>query len=121
MEGLKPEEREAWDSHLASQSQAGSRSIIEQIRLIRKARDNLADEQMIIQRRDGQMIIVRERINSVLRVMDSYMAIGKVAIQDSPAITALLWVGVRLGLQVSGNSTPPPTNYMHIINVPDIS
>ena len=107
MEGLKPEEREAWDSYPVSQSQAGPQSIIEQIRLIRKARDNLADEQTIIQRRGGQMI-VRERINSVLRVMDSYMAIGKVAIQDSPAITALLWVGVRLGLQVSGNSPPPP-------------
>ena len=101
MEGLKPEEREAWDSYPVSQSQASPQSIIEQIRLIRKARDNLADEQMIIQRRDGQMIIVRERINSILKVMDSYMAIGKVAIQHSPAVSALVWVGVRLVLDYS--------------------
>ena len=107
MEGLKPEEREAWDSYPVSQSQAGRKSIDEQMKLILGARDNLTDEQLIIQRSDGRVIIVREKINSVLKVMDKYMAIGNAAIQHSPRITALVWAGVRLGLQVSGNSTPP--------------
>ena len=110
VEGLTAEERKAWDSYYVSQSQAGCQSINEQIRLIHKARDNLTEEQTIIQRRDGRVIIVRKKINSVLKVMDKYMAIGNIAIQHSPTITALVWAGVRLGLQVSGNK--PPTNYL---------
>ena len=108
MEALEEEERKAWDSYPVSQSQASHKSIDEQMKLILGARDNLTDEQLIIQRSDGRVIIVREKINSVLKVMDKYMAIGNAAIQHSPRITALVWAGVRLGLQVSGNSTPPP-------------
>ena len=103
VEGLKEEERKAWDSYSVSQGQAGRWPIDKQIDLIREARDGLADKQMIIQRSDGQVIIVREKINSVLKVMDKYMAIGNIASQHSPRITALVWAGVRLGLQV-GNT-----------------
>ena len=121
MEALKDEERKAWDSYLVpqSQAQAGRQPIDEQIELIREERDNLTDKQMIIQRSDGRVIIVRERINSVLKVMDKYMAIGNIAIQHSPTITALVWAGVRLGLQVSGNN--PPTNCMYTADAPNIS
>ena len=73
---------------------------------------------MIIQRGDGQVIIVREKINSVLKVMDKYMAIGNIAIQHSPTITALVWAGVRLGLQVSRNN--PLTN-CSIADMPNTS
>ena len=108
IEALKEEERKAWGSYPASQTQAqaGRQSIDEQIELIREARDNLADKQMTIQRSDGRVIIVREKINSVLKVMDKYMAIGNIAIQHNPRITALVWAGVRLGLQVSENNSP---------------
>ena len=108
MEGLNSEERKAWDSYPVSQSPAGRQSIDEQVKLIREARDNLTDKQVIIQRSDGWVIIVREKINSVLKVMDKYMAIGNIAIQHSPTVTVLVWAGVRLGLQVSGNN--PPTS-----------
>ena len=108
MEGLKEEERKVWNSYAASQSQAGCRSIDEEIDLIREARDGLTDKQMIIQRSDGRVIIVREKINSVLKVMDKYMAIGNIAIQHSPTITSLVWAGVRLGLQVGGNDLHLP-------------
>ena len=106
MEGLNNEERKAWDSYPVSQSPAGRQSIDEQIKLIREARDNLTDKQVIIQRSDGRVIIVREKINSVLKVMGKYMAIGNIAIQHSPMVTVLVWAGVRLGLQVSGNNPP---------------
>ena len=120
VDGLKEEEREAWYSYHVSQSQAGPWSIDDQIKLICEARDNLTDKQMTIQRSDGRVIIVREKINSILKVMDKYMAIGNIAIQHSPAITALVWAGVRLGLQVSG-SNPPPNNCMHIVDTPELS
>ena len=120
VEGLDEEERKAWDSYSASQNQAqaGRRSMDEQVNLIREARDNLTAKRLTIQRSDGRVIIVREKINSVLKVMDKYMAIGDIAIQHSPRITALVWAGVRLGLQVGGNS--PPTN-CNTTNVPNIS
>ena len=108
MERLKEKERKAWDSYSVSRGQPGSQSIGEQIDLIREARDGLADNQMIIQRSDGRVIIVREKINSVLKVMDKYMTIGNTAIQHSPRITALVWAGVRLGLQVGGNNPHEP-------------
>ena len=106
VEALKDKERKAWDSYLTSQSQAqaGRPYIAEQIGLIREARDNLTDKQMVIQRSGGRVIIVREKINSVLKVMDKYVAVGNVAIQHSPKITALVWAGIRLGLQASENS-----------------
>ena len=108
VEGLKEEERKAWDSYSVSQSQAqaGRQDIDEQINIIREARDDLTDKQLTIQRSDGRVIIVREKINSVLKVMNKYMAIGDIAIQHSPRITALVWAGVRLGLQVGGNDSP---------------
>ena len=117
VEALKDKERKAWDSYLVSQSQAqaGRPYIVEQIELIREARDNLTDKQMVIQRSDGRVIIVREKINSVLKVMDKYVAIGNVAIQHSPKITALVWAGIRLGLQASENS--PPTHCVHITDI----
>ena len=114
MEGLKEDERKAWDSYSVSQSQAqaGCQYIDEQVKLVRGAKDNLTDKQLTIQRSDGRVIIVREKINSVLKVMDKYMAIGNIAIQHSPRITALVWAGVRLGLQVGGIS--PPTNCIQL-------
>ena len=115
---MKEEERKAWDSYTVSQSQAGCWSIDNEIKVIREERDNLTDKQMVIQRSDGRVIIVREKINSVLKVMDKYMAIGNIAIHHSPAITALVWAGVRLGLQVGNN---PPINYMFTADMPDIS
>ena len=110
MKGLTDEERKAWGSYHIFQTpaQAGRQYIDEQIELIQKERDNLTDKQMVIQRSGGRVIIVREKINSVLKVMDKYKAIGDIAIQHSPRITALVWAGVRLGLQVSGNI--PPAN-----------
>ena len=108
VEGLKKEERKAWDSYAVSQSQAGHRSIDEEIDLIREARDGLTEKQMIIQRSGGRVIIVREKINSVLKVMDKYKAIRNIAIQHSPTITSLVWAGVRLGLQVGGNDLRLP-------------
>ena len=103
VEGLKEEERKVWDSYVVSQSQAGCRSIDEEIDLIREARDGRAEKHIVIQRSGGRVITVREKINSVLKVMDKYKAIGNTAIQHSPRITALVWAGVRLGLQVGGN------------------
>ena len=121
VEGLKEEERKLWDSYSASQIQvpAGRQYIDEQISLIRETRDDLTDKQLTIQRSDGRVIIVREKINSVLKVMDKYMAIGDIAIQHSPRITALVWAGVRLGLQVGGNDSP--TNCTYKANMPNIS
>ena len=106
VEGLMEKEREIWHSYPTTQGQTSHQSIDEQIRLIREARDKLTDKQMTLRRRDGRVIIVREKINSVLKVMDKYMAIGNIAIQHSPSITALVWAGVRLGLQVSGSNPP---------------
>jgi uncharacterized protein YlzI (FlbEa/FlbD family) len=102
VEGLTEEERETWYSYPVAQSDTSRQPIDEQIRFIREARDNLTDKQMTIQRSDGRVIIVREKINSVLKTMDKYMAIGDIAIQHSPKITALVWAGVRFGLQVGG-------------------
>ena len=121
MEGLKKEERKAWDSYSVpqSQAQAGCQGIKEQISLIRKARDGLTNKQLTIQRSDGRVIIVREKINSVLKVMDKYMAIGDIAIQHNPTITALVWAGVRLGLQVGGFDSP--TNCAYTADMPNIS
>ena len=104
---MNSEERKAWDSYPVSQSPAGRQSIDEQVKLTREARD-LTGKQVIIQRSDGRVIIVREKINPVLKVMDKYMAIGNIAIQHCPTVTVLVWAGVRLGLQVSGNN--PPTS-----------
>ena len=121
VEGLNKEGRKAWDSYPVSQSQAqaGCQYIDEQVQLIRWARDNLTGKQLTIQRSDGRVIIVREKINSVLKVMDKYMAIGNIAIQHSPTITALVWAGVRLGLQVGGNDSP--TNCTYTANMANIS
>jgi hypothetical protein len=119
LQGLTKKEREAWNSYPDPQSQTGHQSIGEQMKLIREARDNLTDNQMTIQRSDGRVIIVREKINSVLKIMDKYMAIGNIAIQHSPTITALVWAGVRFGLQVGGVN--PPSKRMHTVDTPNTS
>jgi hypothetical protein len=41
-----------------------------------------------------------QRIEKILKIIDKYMIIVDVAIQQSPNITALVWAGVRLTVQV---------------------
>jgi hypothetical protein len=41
-----------------------------------------------------------QRIEKILKMIDKYMIIVDVAIQQSPDITALVWAGVRLTVQV---------------------
>jgi ribosomal protein S3 len=41
-----------------------------------------------------------QRIEKILKIVEKYMTIVDVAIQQSPDITALVWAGVRLTIQV---------------------
>jgi ribosomal protein S3 len=41
-----------------------------------------------------------QRIERILKIIEKYMTIVDVAIQQSPDITALVWAGVRLTIQV---------------------
>ena len=48
----------------------------------------------------GKAIVVVERLGTVLKTMNKYATIVDVAIQHSPEVTALVWAGIRVILQV---------------------
>jgi hypothetical protein len=41
-----------------------------------------------------------QRIERILKIIEKYLTIVDVAIQQSPNITALVWAGARLTIQV---------------------
>lgn len=71
-----------------------------EIALANKAKDDCISGQTVIERRDGTVIIVRNRINSILKKVDKYAKIGDIAIQHNPEVAALVWAAVRFFLQV---------------------
>lgn len=63
-----------------------------------------ATRKMLKQRKSIRIVRVdSERINKMLMVIDKYSAIVDVSIQHHPDITALVWAGVRLVIQVALN------------------
>ena len=55
------------------------------------------------------------RWRKILKTIDSYAKLVDMAIQHSPAITALVWPGVRTILQVSGDSMLTLGHLFHVV------
>ena len=51
----------------------------------------------------GKEVIVMERLEKVLKVVDNYSKIVDSAVQSNPEVTALVWAGVRAIIQVALN------------------
>lgn len=56
----------------------------------------------------GAQIMTRGRVNGILQKMEEFAKIGDIAVKASPAVVSLVWMGVRLCLQVCGCPPPPP-------------
>lgn len=50
----------------------------------------------------GAHIMTRGRVNGILQKMQEFAKIGDIAVAASPAVVSLVWMGVRLCLQVRG-------------------
>jgi hypothetical protein len=50
---------------------------------------------------NGEVVVVREKLDRIVKALDTYAKIVDVAIQHNPEITALVWAGARFLLQVS--------------------
>lgn len=55
----------------------------------------------------GAQIMTRARVNGILQKMEEFAKIGDIAVKASPAVVSLVWMGVRLCLQVCGCPPPP--------------
>lgn len=50
----------------------------------------------------GAQIMTRGRVNGILQKMEEFAKIGDIAVKASPEVVSLVWMGVRLCLQVRG-------------------
>jgi len=56
-----------------------------------------------------------DRWRKILKTIDSYARLVDTAIQHSPAITALVWAGVKTILLVSGDSMLTLGHLFHVV------
>jgi len=79
---------------------AGNDSIESAISAAKSAHKAAKDRRWVYRRKQGNDIVVMERVGRILRGMENYAKIGDVLIQSSPEITALVWGTARFILQV---------------------
>lgn len=59
--------------------------------------------------------MTRGRVNGILQKMEEFAKIGDIAVKASPAVVSLVWMGVRLCLQVRGCFPPLPICSLYYI------
>jgi hypothetical protein len=64
--------------------------------------EELEEIEMLLQNKIATKMlgVESQQIEKVLKIVEKYMIIVDVAIQQNPDITALVWAGVRLMIQV---------------------
>jgi hypothetical protein len=55
-------------------------------------------------KRDGEVVILRDSLEKVVKWVNKFKEVGDAAVQYDPSHAALPWAGVRLFLQVSHRS-----------------
>jgi hypothetical protein len=94
---LSKKEREEFDLPTAT----GNDSIESAISAAKGAHKAAKDRRWVYRSKQGNDIVVMERVGRILRGMENYAKIGDILIQSSPEITALVWGAARFILQVS--------------------
>ena len=87
---------------------AGNGSIESAISAAKDAHKAAKDRRWVYRRKQGNDIVVMERVGRILRGMENYARIGDILIQSNPEITALVWGAARFILQVGPPSPPSP-------------
>ena len=87
---------------------AGNGSIESAISAAKDAHKAAKDRRWVYRRKQGDDIVVMERVGRILRGMEDYAKIGDILIQSSPEIAALVWGAARFILQVGPPSPPSP-------------
>lgn len=73
-------------------------------RLADEKKNQCVRSRIRIRRKNGEVIIVRDVFEKIVKYVQKFREIGDVAVQYDPAHASLPWAGVRLLLQVSTTS-----------------
>jgi len=71
-----------------------------------KSRQRSAESRWKYIRKNGEVVIIRDVFDKIIRWIDTFKQVGDVAIQYDPAHASLPWAGIRLLLQVSSTVQP---------------
>ena len=85
---------------------AGNGSIESAIGAAKDAHKAAKDRRWVYRRKQGNDIVVMERVGRILRGMENYAKVGDILIQSNPEITALVWGAARFILQVGSSPSP---------------
>lgn len=78
-------------------------TLSEVIQAVRVKKEQCIDKQWKFRKQNGEEVVLRNIVDSLLTRLGRYAAIGDIAIQHSPGGgVALAWAGFRFLLQVSG-------------------
>jgi hypothetical protein len=84
----------------------GNDSIESAISAAKGAHKAAKDRRWVYRSKQGNDIVVMERVGRILRGMENYAKIGDILIQSNPEITALVWGAARFILQVGLPPSP---------------
>lgn len=75
-------------------------SVEDELAKVQKAKEECISKQRTITLPDGRVVVVREKVQVILKKIQQYVRIVDIAIQHHPETIALVWAGVRFCLQV---------------------
>ena len=78
-----------------------------------------ADKLWKYKKRDGEVVVLRDQLEKVIKWVNKFKEIGDVAVQYDPYHAALPWAGVRFILQVSHRNLSQFPALLTVVVIPD--